>query len=663
MKTSLLQTLRRATVAVALTLGFATGLSAQNGPCNQPPVCIVNNELGNNGSGGDVNSSFAATVNGWYVSHGTPTIFGNDCPTSTNNSSIWMWSYLNSTTQQGEGVYTCYDFRAGRTYTVCLWVRNTNAVSNGGRLRVLAANGLTNIGPASSSPIATPTSSQLIANSFTNNQTWTLETYTFTANQNFAELWIYPLMAAPPVNNQQYELQIDDIRVTPVIQPANISVTASPQNITWCQTSTLSVNNAPAGSTVSWAPSTGLSSTTGLSVLASPCATTTYTATVTVPGGNPNCPSCGNTGGVFTYTQTVFVTPPAFQITGNPNINCGDNLSLGVTPAPFCKAVSYTWTGPNGFVSVGSSFNIGPADPSYAGTYTLQITNQNGGCSYVYTVDVTVNCPCDASPDFYWNGCNPITFYGINNGSSPVITWFWEFGDGQTSTQQNPTHYYATGGTYEVCLTILATNNNGETCCNRICYTVDVCDPSGCEIFPAFGTQIDYASYTVFFNDQSTGTGTACDWFWDFGDGNTDAGNPNPVHSYGGPGFYYVCLTVTFCVYDADGNQIDKCETVYCRWIVIDQQFTQRLATDKKHGDDMVKIFPNPASDELFIAATENLQPTVRVMSVSGQEVAKASLSGKNLYSVNVSGLAPGLYMVEVLYPDGTAKHVQFVKD
>jgi hypothetical protein len=665
-KATLFQSLRRTLVAAVLMFSTVAGLNAQNGPCNNPPNCIVNNHVGAAGGYGDMNSTAATTIAGWYPSHGDPTTFGNDCPTSSNNYSIWMWSYLHvSGTQQGEGVYTCYNFQAGRTYTVCLWVRNTNGVNNGGRLRVLAANGLTNTGPTSWSPIATPTSSQLIANSWANNQTWTQVTYTFTANANYAELWIYPFMAANPVNGQQYELQIDDIRVTQgAVQPGQLGISASPPVIDWCQSSTLSISGAPAGTTVTWSPSTGLSSTSGLSVSASPCATTTYTATVVVPGGNPNCPSCGISG-TFVLTQQVIVNQPSFQIVGNPNVQCGEMIELDAVPGYFCSNVTYSWTGPNGFAQVGPHASIGPANATHGGTYTVQITNANGGCSYIAQIDVTVQCPCEAKPDFHWDGCNPINFYGVNNGGSPVVAWFWEFGDGQTSTQQNPTHYYAAGGSYKVCLTILATNNHGETCCERICYEVEVCPPGPCHVIPNFGVEVDYASQTAYFTDLSTGTGVACDWRWDFGDGNFASGIQNPVHSYGGPGFYYVCLTVTFCIYDPNtGELIDKCSETYCQWITVDQQFSLRQAgKGAPRGDDMVKVFPNPASNELFIAATEFLQPTVRVMSVTGQEVSRATISGKNLYRVDVSTLAPGLYMVEVLYPDGTAKHVQFVKD
>ncbi|CAN5794571.1 hypothetical protein BH11BAC7_BH11BAC7_20710 [soil metagenome] len=649
-------------VAVVLTWSAAIGLNAQNGPCNNPPNCIVNNEVGTTpaGNGGDMNSTGPLTVNGWYVSHGTPTMFGNDCPTSSNNNSIWMWSYSG----RGEGVYTCYNFQAGQVYTVCLWVRNTNGVLNGGNLRVLAANGLTNIGPASTT-IAVPTASQLIANSWGNNGAWTQVFYTFTANANYAELWIYPYMLNGPINNQQYELQIDDIRVTPNTQQVNLGISASPPVIDWCQTSTLAISGAPLGTTVTWSPATGLSATTGLSVNASPCATTTYTAVVTVPGGNPGCPSCGGGGGgTYTLTQQVIVNQPSFSIVGNPNIKCGENLDLRVIPGYFCPEVVYSWTGPNGFTSSNSGFNIGPADGTFAGVYTCTITNLNGGCSYTVSVTVTVNCPCEAKPDFHWDGCNPVSFYGVNTGSSPVITWYWEFGDGQTSTLQNPVHYYAVGGVYKVCLTILATNNNGETCCERICYEIEVCPPGHCQVFPNFSSTVNFHHYTVSFTDLSTGTGSACDWFWDFGDGNTVSGVQNPVHSYLSPGFYYVCLRVTFCIYDAAGNVIDKCDGIYCQWVVVDQQHTLRQANgDLPSGDDIVKVFPNPASTELFIAAKESLQPTVRIINASGQEVSKAEISAKNLYRVDVATLAPGLYMVEVVYPDGTSKHVQFVKD
>ncbi|MEO5645191.1 MAG: PKD domain-containing protein, partial [Bacteroidia bacterium] len=93
---------------------------------------------------------------------------------------------------------------------------------------------------------------------------------------------------------------------------------------------------------------------------------------------------------------------------------------------------------------------------------------------------------CEAKPDFKWNGCNPVVFDGFNNGVSPVVSWFWQFGDGGTSTLEDPTHSYAVPGLYKVCLTIISVGSGGETCCEQICYEVEACQGNGCEVKPEF---------------------------------------------------------------------------------------------------------------------------------------------------------------------------------
>jgi PKD repeat protein len=54
-----------------------------------------------------------------------------------------------------------------------------------------------------------------------------------------------------------------------------------------------------------------------------------------------------------------------------------------------------------------------------------------------------------------------LTFTDTSSGDSPMTAWLWSFGDGQTSTQQNPTHTYATSGTFTV--TLQATGGSGAS--------------------------------------------------------------------------------------------------------------------------------------------------------------------------------------------------------
>lgn len=232
----------RITLYFMLLLIFAgVNLMRAQSPCAVPPNCIVNNEVGAPQPNGDMNATPNNLVNGWYVSHGTPTLFGNDCPTSTNNCSIWMWSYSGS----GEGVFTCFNFQAGQTYGLCFWVRNTNAIAGNGHLQIWMTNNYTEYQNGFSLPPQTVVG-QFIDSSFINNQNWTQLTFTITPTANFNTLLIYPFMSGPPINNLQYELQIDDIRITPPgTGGGNYTLSSTQDPIDWCSSTQLCVNNLP----------------------------------------------------------------------------------------------------------------------------------------------------------------------------------------------------------------------------------------------------------------------------------------------------------------------------------------------------------------------------------------------------------------------------------
>jgi len=108
-----------------------------------------------------------------------------------------------------------------------------------------------------------------------------------------------------------------------------------------------------------------------------------------------------------------------------------------------------------------------------------------------------------------------------NTSGGSEGTYSWDFGDGNTSTDENPNYTYAAEGTYNVCLTV-----TNATAADTFCEDVFV-----------------YALPTVIFNPTITDNfvsfdgvvfGTATDYFWDFGDGNTATGSiaPNPTSDY-----------------------------------------------------------------------------------------------------------------------------------
>ncbi len=148
---------------------------------------------------------------------------------------------------------------------------------------------------------------------------------------------------------------------------------------------------------------------------------------------------------------------------------------------------------------------------------------------------------CDVSADFVGDptsGCPPLTVNFTDQSSGPVTSWEWDFGDGGTSTAQNPSHQYQNPGTYDVTLIVCSAN-----CCDTTTKTnyITVNDPAPVADFEGSPTSGE-APLTVNFTDLSTNNPTS--WDWDFGDGGTSTAQ-NPSHTYNEAGTYTVTLTAT----------------------------------------------------------------------------------------------------------------------
>jgi PKD repeat protein len=128
-----------------------------------------------------------------------------------------------------------------------------------------------------------------------------------------------------------------------------------------------------------------------------------------------------------------------------------------------------------------------------------------------------------------------VTFTDLTTGSPAA--WQWDFGDGAASDEQNPTHVYATPGTYTVALT--ATSAGVSDTAIKSQYIVATLEAVSADFTatPTSGT----APLTVRFTAVTTGSPTL--WEWDFGDGSTCTEH-NPAHQYAKAGRHTVSLTV-----------------------------------------------------------------------------------------------------------------------
>jgi len=205
------------------------------------------------------------------------------------------------------------------------------------------------------------------------------------------------------------------------------------------------------------------------------------------------------------------------------------------------SGVTYNWDFGNGTNSTSST----PGNVTYntASSYdiVLTVTDNTTACENTFTQTVDI---VDYQAEFSASSattCQGGTVAFTDNSSLGTDAWNWSFGDGSSSSAQNPSHTFATPGTYTVTLTATNTANN---CTNTYTETI--------EVFPlptptfTFDTESGCAPLDVNFTNTSTGGGT---YEWDFGDGNTFSGETPPANTYTSNGSFTVTLTQT----DANG--------------------------------------------------------------------------------------------------------------
>ncbi len=230
-----------------------------------------------------------------------------------------------------------------------------------------------------------------------------------------------------------------------------------------------------------------------------------------------------------TATNTEFPAPQAFfSAAGDPN----NSLAVQFTNGSTGQITQYIW-------DFGDGTSSSEQNPSHTyqvgGSYTVNLTvTDTLGRSSIYSAAVTVSEPVSAG---FTPNVSGLSVQFINQSTGPVTGYSWDFGDGTGANEQNPTHTYNAGGTYNVTLTV--SDANGRTSITT--QPVAVAAPIQAAFSPSA------SGLTVQFVNQSTGPVTG--YAWDFGDGGS-SNEQNPTHTYVAGGTYDVTLLVS----DAGGN-------------------------------------------------------------------------------------------------------------
>lgn len=137
------------------------------------------------------------------------------------------------------------------------------------------------------------------------------------------------------------------------------------------------------------------------------------------------------------------------------------------------------------------------------------------------------------------SGCFPLTVNFTDQSTGGVNSWNWSFGNGNSSTLQNPGAVYTSPGTYNVSLTVSnGTQSDPEV---KTGYIVVHDYP---QVNFIFDKSSGCAPLQIQFTNQvDASAGAITEWFWAFGDGGTST-NPNPLYTYNQAGNQTVALKV-----------------------------------------------------------------------------------------------------------------------
>ena len=255
------------------------------------------------------------------------------------------------------------------------------------------------------------------------------------------------------------------------------------------------------------------------------------------PGSYTVTLTATNTSGSSVKTMVITILgAPIVSFSASPVAGCPPlpvnftNSSNPVVPG----VATYSWS-----FGDGSAINTTQNPPhtyQNPGFYnvTLSVTN-SAGCvsSQTLTQYINVYDPPDADFTFtpVCKAPGTTTFTSTVTTGTPPYTYHWDYGDNTTpGTTANPTHTYATSGTFNVTLVVTDVNGCMDT----------VVKPLGVGTLNANFTAPPLAclGMPVIFINTSVNAGN---YLWYFGD-NTTSSSSNPVHTYTTPGTYNVML-------------------------------------------------------------------------------------------------------------------------
>ncbi len=335
-------------------------------------------------------------------------------------------------------------------------------------------------------------------------------------------------------------------------------------------------------------------------------------------------------GCVANYQQSTTITEPAvltLSVT-HTDVSTPGAMDGTATATVTGGSTPYTYNWTNG---EHTSTITGLA----AGIYCLTVADANA-CTAIGCDSITEPATCSTTI----NRTNTGGVYGFtttNTGTAPY-TYRWSLDGDSVSSVANLQLNLTIAGNYSVCVTVTDANNCTSTACDVVTIAAPVC-----------AATINFTRLDTVYSFTTANTGVAAyTYLWSLnGDSISNSANPQIVLT--GAGSYSVCVTVT----DANNCTATDCEVILVSGINEETQIQAQL-------------FPNPAGNyaQLLVAIEKDMSIKLTVTDLAGRVVKENTLQfrrGKNLYDINCSTWAAGIYHLQ-LSADGISWSEKMVK-
>ena len=262
------------------------------------------------------------------------------------------------------------------------------------------------------------------------------------------------------------------------------------------------------------------------------------------------------------------------------------------------------------------------------GEYCVTVTDNNGCIS-----SECINVGQDAEPaipqvDFNANitlACLGYEIQFSDLSTNQPTTWLWDFGDGNTSTEENPTHIYENSGFYSVSLVVENEFGSNQLLKENYIY---ISNPPSLEVetIPASGEFVNDGSANIII----TGGTAPYQIVWSNDEIGTSIENLMP-------GDYSVMVV----------------DAAQC---VVTEPFVISWTTAISQVETKINIFPNPAKDFVSVEIEGFKANKIYLTNVVGQIVSEITPTS-NICTIDTQGVKLGMYSIKIEYENGISTH------